>query len=257
MTVQTLVVTTNQTDHSLVEKVNIQSDAIIGNQCGHCKYEVFSYKDFKVQIVSSDSVGVGINRNELLLRASADICVLADDDMMFEDNYVDTVCEWFEKIPDADILLFNLNEKIERRYRNTRVNKINYFNYAKYGAARIVLRTSPVQCNGIFFNTMFGGGCKYSCGEDSLFLRECLKKGLKIYGVPDAIASIEDGNSTWFVGYNDKYFFDKGVLYYFLNKRLCWVHILYHSFKHRKRYSEYGWKNAFRQMWKGIKSVKR
>ena len=248
MKIQTLVVTTNQTDYSLIEKMNIQTDAIIGNQCGENKHEVLNHENCEIQFVSFNSIGVGINRNELLLCATADICVLADDDMVFEDNYAEVVCEWFKRLPDADILIFNLNEKSPRRHKNTRVNKINHLNYAKYGAARIAFRTKSIRLNGIFFNTMFGGGCEYSCGEDTLFLKECLKKGLKIFGVPTAIASIEDGNSTWFNGYTDKYFFDKGVLYYFLSKRLCFVHTLYHSLKYRKRYKEYGWNNAFLHM---------
>lgn len=257
MTIQTLVVTTNQTDYSLIEKMNIQTDALIGNQCGENNHEVIDYGKCEIQFVSFNSKGVGINRNELLLRATADICVLADDDMVFNNNYADTVHEWFKKIPDADVLIFNLNEKTPRRHKNTCINKINSLNYAKYGAARIAFRTKSIHLNGIFFNTMFGGGCEYSCGEDTLFLKDCLKKGLNIFGVPAAIASIEDGNSTWFNGYTDKFFFDKGVLYYFLNKKLCCVHALYHCLKHRKKYNEYGWKNAFCKMQEGIKSVRR
>jgi hypothetical protein len=143
------------------------------------------------------------------------------------------------------------------RYKNVRIKKINRFNYAKYGAARIAFRTKSVRINGVFFNTMFGGGCEYSSGEDTLFLRECIRKGLVIYAVPSAIASIEDEKSSWFNGYTDKYFFDKGVLYYFLSKRTCCMHTLYHSLKYRKKYKQYGWKKAFLQMQKGIKSVKK
>jgi ABC-type glycerol-3-phosphate transport system permease component len=106
------------------------------------------------------------------------------------------------------------------------------------------------------FNTMFGGGCRYSCGEDTLFLRECLRKGLKIVAVPAALASIQDGDSTWFDGYTDKYFFDKGVLYYALDKRFCKLHALIHGFRYRKKYAAYGWKQAVVQMWKGASSLR-
>ena len=67
---------------------------------------------------------------------------------------------------------------------------------------------------------LFGGGAKYSAGEDSIFLKSCLDNGLKIYAVPYALAFLNDDRpSTWFNGYTDKYFFDKGVLYSCLYKK--------------------------------------
>lgn len=255
MTIQTLVVTTNQMDCTLPEKMNIQTDAIIGNQCGRHAIDEFDYNGHRMQMISSQQRGVGINRNEVIMRASADICVLADDDMTFLEDYEATVQEWFAKLPDADMLIFNL-EGGKKRYKNTSPCRIHRFNYGKYGAARLVFRTRPVRFSGVMFHTMFGGGCEYSCGEDTLFLRDCLRKGLKIYGVPASIARIDDGASTWFQGYTDKYFFDKGVLYYALNRRLCAVHALIHCLRYRTKYAEYGWKNAVKQMWEGMDAVK-
>ena len=51
-----------------------------------------------------------------------------------------------------------------------------------------------------------------SCGEDTLFLKELIEKGLKLYKSPIRIASVDMSDSTWFKGYNEKYFKDKGAL---------------------------------------------
>ena len=61
-------------------------------------------------------------------------------------------------------------------------------------------------------NTLFGSGAMYSCGEDTLFLKELIEKGLKLYKSPIRIASVDMSDSTWFKGYNEKYFKDKGAL---------------------------------------------
>ncbi|HAZ18610.1 MAG TPA: hypothetical protein DCY75_00365, partial [Clostridiales bacterium] len=54
---------------------------------------------------------------------------------------------------------------------------------------------------------------------DTLFLHSCLQKGLKIYAVPDSIATLSDEReSTWFRGYNEKYYYDKGVLFAAVSK---------------------------------------
>lgn len=256
MKVQTLVVTINQTDHSLTEKMNIQTNAVVGNQCDRDAVEVFDYNGNTITYLSHKTTGVGRNRNTVLMRADAEICILADDDMTFLDGYEKRVMQWFEEIPKADVLIFNLQESVPRRYAHRQVERISWYNYRRYGAARIVFRRDAVLRNGIHFNVMFGGGSPYSCGEDTLFLDACLKAGLKIYGVPDTLASIQDGDSTWFTGYHDKYFFDRGVLYYTLSKRLCGLLAIHNCIKHRKRYAQYGWLNAILQMMKGIRSVK-
>lgn len=255
MKIQTLVVTTAQQDRSLPEKMNLRTDAIIGNQCGMDELTEFEYNGHIIQYISSSTTGVGINRNETLFRAGGDFCVLADDDMTFLDGYENTVRKWFDKLPQADMLIFNL-EGGKKRYKCKKVMKVNRLNYGKFGAARLAFRLKSVRFSGVTFHTMFGGGCEYSCGEDTLFLRECLRKGLKLYGVPASLAQIRDGNSTWFQGYTDKYFFDKGVLYYALNRRLCKLHALIHCLRYRSKYKDYGWKKAVQQMKKGMESVK-
>ena len=48
MTLQVLVATMHQTDHSLLEKMNIQSDAIVINQCDRNEIERFTYKGHNI-----------------------------------------------------------------------------------------------------------------------------------------------------------------------------------------------------------------
>lgn len=168
MNVETLVVTTGQSDNHLPQQMHIQTDALIGNQCGKDSLSEHVYLGHKIRYINTSTHGVGINRNEVLMRATGDICVLADDDMVFLDGYEKTICTWFQKLPQADILLLNL-EGGKARHRNTKVTRITTMNYGKYGAARIAFRREAVHFSGVMFHTMFGGGCRYSCGEDTLF----------------------------------------------------------------------------------------
>lgn len=258
MHIQTLVVTTGQHDHSLLDKMNIQTDAIIGNQCDRNEIEEFYHNGNKIRWLSMCERGVGLNRNTVMMRSDADICVFADDDMAFHDGYADTVADLFAKYPDADVVLFNLDEKQPRRYKNTKVTIINRRNYGKYGAARLAFRRESVHKAGAFFHLMFGGGAVYSSGEDSIFLHDCLKRKLNMIAVPIAIAELhDDRESTWFAGYNDKFFADKGAIYAHLYGRNArWI-ALYNCLRHRNgRYQAYGWKKAYRRMCEGIRSYR-
>ena len=239
MKIQVLAVTMDQTDDSILERMNIQTDALIGNQCGENRVEQQSYREHEVTFYHFRERGVGLNRNNLLMRSDADICILADDDMRFVDGYEEKTAALFARYPDADMLVFNLIEKDPRRFVNQQVFRVTRRNFGKYGAARIAFRRKRVIQKGIFFHLMFGGGAVYSAGEDSIFLSDCLKKGLRIYAVPESIAEIDKSSeSSWFKGYNQKFFTDRGALFATMSPHLAPLYALRYAVVKRKKYAE-------------------
>lgn len=249
MKIQVLVVTVKQEDYSLLKKMNIQTDVVVANQCGSDEIKMFEWLGYQVIYVNSDSKGVGRNRNNALKYAEADICLFADDDLAYVDGYEYLVAKAFDRHQDADVIAFNLYEQEGSRFVAKKDIKVGKFNFGRYGAARLAVKLSSIVDKGILFNEHFGGGTEHACGEDTIFLHDCLKKGLKIYAVPEFIAEIKSERpSTWFQGYNDKYFTDMGVLYRKLFP-LCWLPIaVVQILRHKDLYSEYG-------VWKAIKMV--
>ncbi len=214
MTLQTLVSTVQQNMDTIADTMKLESDAIVINQCDVNDYSEYEYNGNKICCYSFKERGVGLSRNNALLRSSADIILFSDEDIRYKAGYAETIIKEFEKRPDADMLMFNFDVIEERRTYNieteTRVTKINCGRYPTYSVA--VKREAVVKAN-ITFNLLFGGGAPYSCGEDSLFIMECIKKGLKAYALPISLGSEEPRPSTWFNGYNEKFFYDRGVLY--------------------------------------------
>jgi hypothetical protein len=79
-------------------------------------------------------------------------------------------------------------------------------------------------------------------------LTDCLRKGLKIYAVPEFIATLtEERASTWNSAYDDKYFQDQAALYkkisHLLWKALC----LQDAIRHRKLYN-CSWIYSYKKM---------
>lgn len=215
--VQVLVATMMQADRSLLERLNIQSDAIVCNQCDEVGCERFTIGGNEITWYNFAERGVGLNRNNALLRATADICVIADDDMRFDEGYREVVLDTFNRNPKADVVIFNVKEQVIRRKVTSREH---FTRKCGYGAARLAFRREAIHRNGISFNVCFGGGAKFSSGEDVLFLSECNRKGLKVLAVPRSIAELtENRPSTWFQGYNDKFFFDQGILLKAMGRR--------------------------------------
>ena len=256
MSTEVLIATMHQQDHALLEKMNISSAALVGNQCDRNEVESFVYNGNPVTYYSFAERGVGLNRNNLLMRATADLCVFADDDMVFYDGYQKTIEQIFAQLPDADVLCLNIDDEPRIRPVNRKIFRVRWYNYGRYGGARIAIRREPVIRNGIFFNLSFGGGAQYSQGEDTLFLFDCLKKKLRIYAVPVTVAKLlESRESTWFRGYTDKFFFDKGVYYGCMHFWLSPLLGLYYCVRYAKRYRKnFSWLHAYRQMLAGMRS---
>ena len=244
MRIQVLVATMNQTDHSLVKRMNIQTDAIIGNQCDRNEIEKFECEGHQYTYLNFAERGVGLNRNNALMRADADVCLFADDDMVYKDGYADLIEKAFERHPDADILAFNLEESIAKdghfipkRKKIKKEARVNYLNCLRYGTARIAVRLKSIRINGIAFNLCFGGGTQFCHGEDNLFIINCLKNGLKMYSIPETIATLtEERESSWNGGFDERYVMDQGMLFRCMSKRFWKFLCLQDAFRRHSSY---------------------
>lgn len=235
--VQVLVASMHQTDHSLPEKMNLRSDAIIGNQCDRNEIESFEYNGHRITYLSFAERGLALNRNNALIHANAEICLLADDDMVYRDNYVDIVCQAFDERPEADVIIFNIKEPVPTRSIIRKEQRVTYLNYLRYGSVRIAFRLRRVRENAIFFNQYFGAGSARGFGEDNLFLTACLKNKLRIVAIPQHLAELtEERPSTWFTGYDEAYLNNKGVLFRAISRRWYPLLCLQDALRHRRRY---------------------
>ena len=71
---QILCVTMGQTDFSKLEQMNIHSDVIFANQADRTEKQVLEFDGHTAQMITTDTRGVGKNRNIALLHADADVC---------------------------------------------------------------------------------------------------------------------------------------------------------------------------------------
>ena len=257
MKVQVLVSVVEREPRGLVEEMGIETDAIIVNQCDHYGVENFDYNGQKIRAFHMAERGVGLSRNTALMRADGDICLFSDQDIVYEAGYEQKILKAFEKCPDADMIVFNIEIGEERKtYHNTEVKRVRWYNCGRYGAVGFAVKREKLFEAGVTFSLLFGGGAKYSAGEDSLFLKEFMDKGYRVYTSPEVIGREREGDSTWFSGYHEKFFFDRGVLYHFLYGHLAKLWGLRFLFVHREKMcGEIPLKEAYRIMKKGIRSA--
>ncbi|MBO5007461.1 MAG: glycosyltransferase [Clostridia bacterium] len=258
--VEVLVACMNQIDDSLYKKMNLHTDAVLANQFDEYSYREYTEDDgSKVKLVSTADRGVGKNRNKALMNASGEYLLSADEDMIYVDNYEKIVLEAFKRKPDADMIVFNLNylnRFTPGRTPVTKFKRLHIFNSMRYGAARIAFKRSSLEKACLSFSVLYGGGARYSSGEDSLFIRDAFKKKLKMYYCPIVIADVKQEDSSWFKGYTEKYFRDKGVLIANCFPVLKHVLVYYYSFQMRNLTKEFGFKDILMLMREGYREFK-
>lgn len=212
--IEVLLSTMNQNDIKIVEKCNIKTDAVVINQCDINDYKII--EDGKtIRMFSTTERGLSNSRNMALKNAKGDICIICDDDVVYCNNYAEIVDQAFKEIPNADIIVFNI-ERISQDVRRieeklfTKVSKIPPFK--TYGSVHIAFKRESIQKKGLAFNTLFGTGSgMYNMGEDAVFFMDAHKSKLNCYVYPACFAKVYFDGSSWFEGYNEKYFYDVGA----------------------------------------------
>lgn len=213
MTVQVLVATMYQRDYSLLDIMNIQTDAIVINQCDVDSVERFYHRGHSILWISMKERGVGLSRNTALMRATGDILLFADDDVRYSDGYAEVVARYFKDNQNCDFAVFNLESQNSDREEKiiTKDYRLHWYNSLKFGTFRLAVRRNAIRNTRICFSLLFGGGAIYQNGEDSLFIEDCLRGKLKGYASSQHIGTVLQNTSTWFSGYDEAYFHDRGV----------------------------------------------
>lgn len=169
-------------DLKLKEK-NITSDLLIINQSGEKKKE----KVENIRMLSYDELGSSNSRNRALENSLGDICLIADDDVIYKENYEKIVLDSFQKNPDADIITFQIETPEGKKFKENYMGKEQWHNMRtilKCASIEIAFKKEKIDSKELKFDTDFGLGSKYRVHDEVIFLADALKKGLKIKYIP-------------------------------------------------------------------------
>lgn len=244
-----------------LRNANITSKNIIINQTDN-NDKHFDFSDGEKEIYSFNEKGVSKSRNRLLEKADSDIVIFADDDMIYNDNYEKVIEEEYRKNKNADGILFYVENKNKNREKNKRIGnkKINCFDVMKARIYELSLKRETIQKikdKKILFNENFGPGGLFYKGEDTIFISDLIKNGINIYSVDKEIGFVYDEKSSWYKGFNDKYFFDQGAIFYMTFPRIYKLIILQYLIRKIYMYRKYiSFFQAYKQMILGAKKCK-
>lgn len=149
--------------------------------------------DFKV--FTSTSKGLSANRNHALGKATAPLLLISDDDVEYTKDNLLTIIKAFERNPDADILTFKYDTKnCHKTYPERSISLTTPPKGYFISSIEIAFRRDSIQGN-IWFNENFGIGAVFPSGEEEVFIKDCMAKGLTGRFIPQTIAR-HDGDTT-------------------------------------------------------------
>lgn len=252
-----LCVTMHQKDFSKIQQMNIHSDVLFANQADRTAVDETDFEGHHARMITTDTRGVGINRNTALLYAKGDICLFADDDVTYNDDMEERVLAEFDAHPDADVIIFHLDTDSDRKQvKYNKTKKCGRFCRMPWGAIRIAFRLDSVRKANVWFTTLFGGGCVFPSGEDSMWLTEAKRKGLTFYVSKETIGTVYFGESSWFTGFDEKMYYGKGAFYQAVHPKTVGLWMLYFALRTRNA-SKLSFSEMFKWMKQGREGYKK
>lgn len=243
----------HEKDKEIITRSNIKSNCVIINQCDENSEEKISIDKNKTCLwINSSERGLSRSRNMAIKNSEADICLIADNDEIFDNDIEEKILKAYEELPQADIIVFNLHNK-STKLKN-KIYKIKRLECLRVCSWQITFKRNSIVGNNIVFDIKLGAGTSNGAGEENKFLFDAYDKGLKIYHYPINIATMIENESTWFKGYTEEYFYKHGMTTRYILG--WWISLVYAFYFLIFKYSLYK-KNisvleAFKYLFKGI-----
>ena len=187
-----------------------------------------------INLINVNEIGLSKSRNLAIENAKADICLLADDDIVYENNFESIILNAFNLNPSADIITFKMNDFKGNSFKDYPIiKKHNKKSLSFVNSVVIAFRRNSIISNKVFFDENFGLGSTFQTADEYVFLRNALNLNLNIVFHNEVILSHPVDSSGKDVA-SDRILFAKGALfykYYNILSFLKLIHYLYLMFK--------------------------
>ncbi|WP_173015684.1 MULTISPECIES: glycosyltransferase family A protein [unclassified Lactonifactor] len=263
--VEVLTTTMGASDFSLIEKMNIQTNAVIANQADSYSYTEKILNHNTCRLITTNTRGASLNRNIAIAHSTCDIVLFTDDDTVLVDGYEEKIIEEFKKNEEIEaIKFFAVSSAPERPLsfkKPEKLAKASLRHIMSSGIHVFAIKRDVLIRGNFRFNEYLGPGRQWSHGEDNIFIKQLMDSKVNVYVSPVQLATINQQESSWFTGYDEHYFFTCGLLYRYLYGHLSILAILRGSYNHYKNTDKsYKIRDLVRFMWNGsiyAKKIKR
>jgi hypothetical protein len=207
--------------HEILDRLNIGTDAVVINQCDKESMITINFKENKIQCINTKDRGISKSRNLGIKNITSDIVIISDDNIKYTKNYLEIIEKVYKENPSYDIIAFNIRRSDDRLIKKTK-GRIGYLKSMRISSPQLTFKINVIENKKIYFDEEFGTGTNNYMGEENIFLYDCLKNNIRILSVDTCIGEkLNIRKSTWFSGFNKKYFNVKGACFFRMSKLFC------------------------------------
>ena len=147
MKIEVLVSTMNQEDNrKLLENMNIKNNYVVINQLvkENINKPQNVVEDTK-KFLSYKERGLSKSRNRAIKNSNADVCVIADDDMVYCDNYEKIISNAYKKYEDADIIAFVVEHEDKTKEKKIlKEGRVHFLKSMKISSVQITFKRESI-----------------------------------------------------------------------------------------------------------------
>ncbi len=138
------------------------------------------------ELIYLNSLGVTKSRNYLIANSNGKYLFFGDDDIIWIENNMRKVVDYFETNPNVDLILgrtINEEGNLRKKYPMSK-KRLHLFNSGKAGTVEMSIRVSSFRSRDIYFDTEFGAGMDNYIGDEYIFITDAHKEKLKCIYLP-------------------------------------------------------------------------
>ncbi len=180
-----------------------------------------------VRIINSTSVGLSKSRNLALKNANGKIVLIADDDVVFQKDFVSKIIAAYNKCENATAINFAAvigNGSSLKKYPAYSKMKLNTFDIFNVSSIEMTINKERLDSVGVLFDENFGLGGKFEMGEEAIFLFDLKRKNQPIFFENEIIVQHKQSTTSTNKKEVEKYYIQGALLTRGLKKNyLFWL----------------------------------
>lgn len=205
------------------------------------------------KMIDTNTIGTSVSRNLALKNAEGDICIFADDDISYVEDYEKIISDCFSSYPEADIITFQIKTPDGSLFKRNYMRSVRWHNLRtvlKAASIEIAFKRDSVLRAGLSLDLEFGLGSRYRIHDDVIFLADAIKRNLKVLYMPIPIVIHPKESSG--TQYSDFLIFSKGAAFYRIyHGGAYFIDFVYALKKYNEYRDKYTFMSFLKLMFKG------
>lgn len=207
-----------------------------------------------VRIINSTSVGLSKSRNLALNNANGKILLIADDDVVFQKDFVSKVIAAYNKFHQATVINFCAiyqNGTYLKKYPKNSKKQLNTFDVFNVVSFEITINKNNLDIARTRFDENFGLGAIFEMGEEAVFLFDLKLENQQIAFENLIIVEHKGLTSSDKKGIKERYYIQGALLTrVFQSNYMFWLFVkLFFDLKQKKL--------GFKTFFQALKSAKK